>query len=179
MAYQVDEPRIGTQPIANIDSGITIQTITGPVVSPSPPSMLGNMIRATDPVLGEGEFILLKGVAGTVVGSAVVWDGTYATTLAAVSTNQARPVAFAMSANVNPANFGWYQIAGQVNAFKDTTAVIPANSAVGISAVGAVGASAAGVEIEGARSTNTASLGAGTTSVPLYVNRPILQGRIT
>jgi hypothetical protein len=181
MAFVVDEPRIGTLPIASIDAGVVTYTSSAGVqtIIPSPPSLLGNIVRAVDPLLGEGEFICLKGVAATVVGSVVVWDGVWATTLAPTTALQGRPVAFAMAANVNPANYGWYQIGGQVTAFKDTAATIAANSAVGVSAVGAVGATAAGVEIEGARSTNTGSLGAGTTSVTLYVDRPTLQGRIT
>jgi hypothetical protein len=140
---------------------------------------LGQIIRAVDPVLGEGQFILLKGVAGTVVGSCVIWDGSYATTLAPATANQARPVAFAMSANVNPANFGWYQVAGQVVANKDTSAAVNANVAVGIVSAGAIGNSAAGLEIEGARSTNTSTVLAATTALPIYCDHPNLQGRIT
>jgi hypothetical protein len=66
-------------------------------------------------IYGGGEFIYLKGVASTVVGSLVTYDGassgtpTYQTVLCPSTANLAQPVAVAMSANV--ANqFGWYQI---------------------------------------------------------------------
>lgn len=182
MAFSQVEARIGSSAIGAIDPGVpNPQAISNgnTNVLPSGAAQLGAIVRAVDPVLGEGEFIMLKGVAATVVGSVVVWDANFATTLAPATGNTARPIAFAMTANVNPANFAWYQITGNVTAFKDTAATIAANSPVGVSATGAVGASAAGLEIEGARSTNAAPLGAGTTSVPLYVERPIMQGRIT
>jgi hypothetical protein len=35
---------------------------------------LGTIVRATDATLGEGEFIYLKGVASTVVGSPVIYN---------------------------------------------------------------------------------------------------------
>ncbi|HEV8492402.1 MAG TPA: hypothetical protein VGR76_09020, partial [Candidatus Angelobacter sp.] len=180
MTYTVDENRIGSSPIAGIDAGLSYTSPAGvTTITPTPPAMLGNIVRGFDPVLGEGEFICLKGVVGTVVGSCVVWDANYATSLAASAAGQARPVAFAMSANVDPNKFGWYQISGQVIAAKDTAAAINANVAVGVTAAGLVGPSAAGIEIEGARSTNTATVLAATTTVPLYVDRPALQGRIT
>jgi hypothetical protein len=72
---------------------------------------LGTRVRGTDPSYGEGEFIYLKGVASTAVGSWVTYnsdDGS--TTLLAA--NAIGPVAVSMSANV--ANqYGWYQIFGK------------------------------------------------------------------
>ena len=76
-------------------------------------------MRAHDPTYGMGEFIFLKGVASTAVGSWVTYnDDDYSTTLLAA--NAIGPVAVAMSANV--ANqYGWYQITGNANA-KSATA---------------------------------------------------------
>jgi len=180
MTFQVDEPRIGVQPIAGIDTGLSYTSPGGvTTIIPSPPSMLGNIIRAFDPVLGEGEFILLKGVAGTVVGSCVIWDGAFATTLAPATVMQARPVAFAMSANVNPAQFGWYQIGGIVTADKDTSLAVNPNVPVGIVSAGKIGNTGVGLEIENARSVNTAIVAAPTTTLQIEINRPHLQGRIT
>ena len=76
---------------------------------------LGMIITAEDKDLstayGVGEFIYLKGVASTVVGSVVVYNSDdHSTTLA--SANAVGPIATAMSANVNSA-FGWYQIQGK------------------------------------------------------------------
>lgn len=72
---------------------------------------LGTRIKGTDPTYGEGEFIYLKGVASTVVGSAVLYNpDDWSTSLLAA--NDIGLVAFAMSACV--ANeFGWYQIYGK------------------------------------------------------------------
>lgn len=97
MAYSVTSPIIGTQPIANTDT-----TQKHP---------LGARVRATDPTYGEGEFIYLKGVANTAVGSWVTYnqDDNSTTLLAA---NAIGPVAVAMSANV-ASQYGWYQIFGK------------------------------------------------------------------
>jgi hypothetical protein len=75
---------------------------------------LGTIIKAIDKDTtnyGVGEFIYLKGVASTVLGSAVVYNADdFSTTLA--SANAVGPVAFAMVATV--ANeYGWYQIGGK------------------------------------------------------------------
>ena len=75
---------------------------------------LGTIVQAKDASYGVGEFIYLKGVASTAVGSWVTYnmdDGT--TTLLAAGAKG--PVAVAMSANV--ANqYGWYQIQGKADA---------------------------------------------------------------
>lgn len=72
---------------------------------------LGFRVKAVDPTYGEGEFIYLKGVASTAIGSWVTFamdDGS--TTLLAA--NAIGDVGVAMSANV--ANqYGWYQIYGK------------------------------------------------------------------
>lgn len=70
---------------------------------------LGTVVRAWDTTYGGGEFIYLKGVASTAVGSAVVWDNTYQTTLTVAASRG--PVALSMSANV-ASQYGWYQIYG-------------------------------------------------------------------
>jgi hypothetical protein len=88
---------LGLQPIATTDT-----TQNHP---------LGLIVQAYDTTYHCGEFIYLKGVANTVVGSWVTYnmdDGT--TTLLAA--NAIGPVAIAMSINV--ANqYGWYQIQGK------------------------------------------------------------------
>ena len=72
---------------------------------------LGTRVRAVDPTYGEGEFIYLKGVASTAIGSVVLYNADdFSTSLLAA--NDIGPVAVAMSANV--ANqYGWYQIYGK------------------------------------------------------------------
>ncbi|MEI6484093.1 MAG: hypothetical protein WCO62_11795, partial [Betaproteobacteria bacterium] len=146
---------------------------------PTPPAVLGQIERAFDPTYGAGEFILLVGVANTAVGSLVTFDGTtYQTTLCATTSNQARPVAVAMSAN-GAGSFGWYQIEGTAVVTKTTGAKVNPTVAIGVVSTGKVGASASGKEILGARSANAATVASATTTVNVVVNRPHLQGRIT
>lgn len=181
MAYTFDEPRLGLLQIANTDAGITPPNQA--TVIPTPPNILGGMVRAFDPTLGEGEFILLLGVAGTAVGALVIYDATtYQTTLCPSTANLARPVAVAMSANL-AATFGWYQIAGSATVLKQTNHQIAANLAVGISSsagkIVASSSAGAGKEIEGARKTATGTVASATTTCVIVIARPTMQGRIT
>ena len=97
MAYHVTNPRIGMQAIAETS---TTQRHT-----------LGTIVSASDPTYGVGEFIYLKGVASTAVGSWVTYNADdFSTTLLAA--NAIGPVAVAMSANV-ASQYGWYQISGK------------------------------------------------------------------
>jgi len=99
MAYTVTETTIGVQPIA-IDETTANQAVA-----------LGTIVQASDPDLGSGEFIYLKGLASTVVGSWVTYNSSDNTTTL-LAANAIGPVAVAMSPCV--ANeFGWYQISGK------------------------------------------------------------------
>ena len=179
MAYTFDEPKLGLLLINGTDAGITSPG-DGVTVIPTPPNKLGMIVRAFDPTYGEGEFILLKGVASTAVGSVVIWDGTtYATTLCPATANQARPVAIAMSANTSASTYGWYQIAGTAVAARTTGVKLSPTVAVGVISTGKIAATATGKEIEGARSANAATVASATTTVTVVLNRPAMQGRIT
>jgi hypothetical protein len=71
---------------------------------------IGIVVEGTDDY-GYAEFIYLKGVAVTVIGSVVTYDHAGATTL--IVADASGPVAVAMAATV--ANtFGWYCIVGTV-----------------------------------------------------------------
>lgn len=108
MAFRIIDSLVGTQPIAATD---TVQN-----------HPLGLIVGAVDPVYGAGEFIYLKGVASTVVGSLVDYDNSAGTTTLSPATAGTGPVAISMSANV--ANqYGWYQIAG-VAAIKSPNATV-------------------------------------------------------
>lgn len=177
MAYSFTDQRIGMLQIGNTDAGFTPPNQATAI--PSPPATLGMVVRAFDPTFGEGEFILLGGVASTIVGSMVVWDGvTYATTLAAVTANQARPVAFAMAANVAATTFGWYQIGGSAVAAKSAVSM-NAKVAFGVNSTGKVGATATGKEVENARTANAATVASATGTIRIVIDRPHLQGRTT
>jgi len=182
MAYTFDDNKAGLLQIAVIDTGVTSPSgvSTGSTsVIPTPPNTLGQVERAFDPTYGAGEFILLVGVASTAVGSLVTYDGTtYQTTLCATTSNQARPVAVAMSANL-AGTFGWYQIEGTAVCAKSTSSNFAATVAVGVKSTGKVGATGSGKEILGARTANAATVASATTTVTVVMNRPHLQGRIT
>ena len=80
----------------------------------------GTIVKAFDSVQGQGEFIYLKGVVGTVAGSVVIYDTQANTTVLAVAGSRG-PVAVATGATV--ANtFGFYQISGST-VVKETGAV--------------------------------------------------------
>ena len=95
--WAIIEGPVGAQPIAETS---TVQR-----------HPLGTIVTAADPTYGAGEFIYLKGLASTAIGSWVTYnadDGS--TTLLAA--NAIGPVGVAMSANV-ASQYGWYQIGGK------------------------------------------------------------------
>lgn len=146
MAFRITDEIIGSQPIAS--NSTTAQ------------HPLGTIARATDPVYGAGEFIYLKGVASTVVGSWVTYNPDDFST-ALLAANAIGPVAIAMAATV--ANeYGWYQIQGKpvgkaaagfvdnANVYATATAGTVDDAVVaGDRVKGAVGASAVGTPAAG------------------------------
>jgi phosphatidylserine decarboxylase len=178
MAYSFTENRAGLLQIANTDSGVTMAN--GSSAIPTPPATLGMVCRAFDPTYGEGEFILLVGVASTVVGSLVTYNATtYQTTLSANTANQATPVAVAMSA-CTAGLFGWYQIGGLAVVKKTAVAV---NAQVPVYQSATVGrvmpTAASGKQVLGARSANLATVASTVSTVIVSINRPHLQGQTT
>lgn len=178
MAYTFDEPRLGLLQIAQIDAGFTPPNQA--TLIPTPPNVLGSIVKAFDPTFGEGEFILLKGVASTIVGSLVTYNGsTYATTLCPVTANLGQPVAISMAANTAATTFSWYQIAGTAVVAKSTGITFAATVALGVNSTGKVGAVASGKQILAARTANAATVASATTTVNVVMNRPHMQGRVT
>jgi hypothetical protein len=98
MAYIITNGVAGNQPIATTS---TVQN-----------HPFGKIVTARDPDRGEGEFIYLKGVGSTVVGSWVTYNSDDWTT-ALIVPNAIGPVAIAMSVNDATTDFGWYQIQGK------------------------------------------------------------------
>lgn len=166
MVYRTRDPLIGHQPITD-----TVTTAQHP---------LGTVIKAVDSTYGEGEFIYLKGVASTTVGSIVHYNTTsYQTALGYAGENVPSPLAIAMSANV-ASQYGWYQISGIAVASKACTVSFAAKAKVAVgSSSGLAVASLSGQEILGAFVSAVASATAGRTTVALVVNRPCQQGRVT
>lgn len=134
MTYIAVEAALGVQPIADTE---TVQK-----------HPLGTTVRAVDETYGEGEFVYLKGVASTVVGSVVIFDQRAATTTLAVAGSRG-PAAVAMSANV--ANqYGWYQVSGSAVA---KAATVAANASPYVTATAGTidDAVVSGDKIDGAR----------------------------
>lgn len=164
-SFKLVTPRLGVQPFATTS---TVQN-----------HPLGTVVRAVDiasTALGEGEFIYLKGVASTVVGSVVAYDtASYQTKLAPVGANKPEPIAFAMSANV-ASSYGWYQIGGAAVALKTSGLALASNAAVGVLTAGKIAATGSGKEVQGALTVAKATT---PTTVTLIVERPRMQGRVT
>ena len=99
MAYTITETTLGVQPIALDDTTVS-QAVA-----------LGTIVQAADPDLGSGEFIYLKGLATTAVGTWVTYNSSDNTTTL-LAANAIGPVAIAMSACV-ASEYGWYQISGK------------------------------------------------------------------
>ena len=97
MTFHVSDQIIGSQAIAD--------------TSTEQKHPLGTIVGATDPIYGAGEFVYLKGVASTVVGSVVVYNSDDGST-ALAGANAVGPIATAMSINV-ASQYGWYQISGK------------------------------------------------------------------
>ncbi len=98
MAYTITNNMVGASQITDVDS--------------SQRHPLGFIVQAYDPTYGAGEFIYLKGVASTAVGSAVTYNLDDGTT-ALLAANAIGPVAIAMSGNTAATTYGFYQISGK------------------------------------------------------------------
>lgn len=163
MAYVITTPLAGFQGIAITD---TTQN-----------HALGTIVQATDSTYGAGEFIYLKGIASTVVGSMVDYDSYLGTTALSPATGGTGPVAVAMSANV--ANqYGWYQISG-IAAVKAPNAMVAGADVFSLAATpGSVDDAAVnGEQILSAKVTTTT--GTPSTGLALIeINRPFHQGQI-
>ncbi len=166
MTFVPEEQAIGIQPVAN--------------TSTTQNHALGKIVRASDSTLGSGEFIYLLGVASTPIGDVVTYNATtFQTALATNTGNQDVPVAVAMSANV-AGQYGWYQIGGLATVLKTAVTVTPQVSLFMSATNGRVKVLAsAGKQVLGARSANLATVTATTSTVPVLINRPCLQGQIT
>ena len=176
MAYTIVDNKLGFPPINQTDAGVTPPGSA--TVIPTPPLVLGQIVQATDPTFGMGEFILLAGVASTAIGSLVTYNTvSYTTTLCPVTANLGQPVAVAMSANILSTTWGWYQISGVAVVAKSTGLGLANAVAIAVNSIGKVGTNASGKQILGARTAN--STVSATTTVRLILNRPHLQGRVT
>lgn len=183
MAYSISNPQSGWIPIANIDAGVVpagSSNIGTTTTIPTPPMQPGMIVGAVDPVFGGGEFIMLQGVASTVIGSMVTYDAaSFATTLSPITgANLSYPVAVAMSANNAATTWGWYQIAGAAVIKKPAVKALPTNNIFLSTSAGRIRTSAySGRQVLGAKTQNTTTVTTTTSTVTVIINRPILQGQ--
>ena len=167
MAYTIMNQQLGCPAIADVHTAGYVAAWK-----------LGDIVKAVDPTYGVGEFIYLKGVASTEVGSLVTYDQTLATTTLAPATGGHGPVAVAMAATVAD-KYGWYQISGAA-AVKAPNAMTPEAEVFMLAATpGSVDdAAVAGEQVLGAKvSTTTGTPSSGLAII--QINRPFLQGQIT
>lgn len=164
MAYFFADTRVGAQPITATE---TVQA-----------HALGAIAKGKDPVYGYGEFIYLKGIAATAVGTLVDYDQTLGTTALAPATVGIGPVAVAMSANV-ASQYGWYQISGAAAVKAPNAAVVGAEVFMLAATPGSVDdAVVASEQILNAKfSTTTGSPSSGLAII--QINRPFHQGAVT
>lgn len=172
MAYVVETPSLGYPKIE-------LAQIASSAAGRSVPWKPGDIVRATDPVYGSGEFIYLRGVASTQVGTVVTYDAYLGTTAIAPATGGIGPVAVAMAATNSTSLYGWYQIQGSA-VVRAPNAMVPGADVFMLAATpGSVDdAAVAGEQILGAKvSTTTGTPSTGLAVIQL--NRPHLQGQIT
>lgn len=167
MAYVSVKPQVSVQGIGT--------------VSPVPVYPGGKIIRASDPVYGNGEFVYLQGAAGTIVGTLVTWGATTAgvpthqTTILPSAPNQGVPIAVATAA-ILAGQWGWYQISGVAIASAVTFAA-PGPAYIGAAgqAIGTAAASKQILNAAGISAVGTPAAG----QVLLQIDRPHAQGAIT
>lgn len=147
----------------------------------TPQVAVGTLAKFWDDVLGEGEFIYLPGVAGTVAGDVVLFDlipGAQSTVRHsnASGSNTGRPLAVATSASV-AGTWGWYQLSGV--AIVNTVAGTVPGSAFATATAGIIGNTAdPGDQILGVRiSSSVGTPSAGKSYMTL--NHPNCQSQIT
>lgn len=166
MAYTPTTQQLGIQPIA-----LTSTVANHP---------LGTRVDATDPTLGGGTFVYLKGIGSTVVGSVVTYDQTGATVLAPITTKAlGNPLAVAMSANI-ASQYGWYQTVGAAVLKKTAVKVSPGVVLYLSGTAGRVMPTlATGREVTGAVAINAATVLSATSTINAQIAWPAIIGVLT
>lgn len=118
----------------------------GDTTTTAPPHPLGTIVRANDAYWGSGEFILLKAAGSITNGHLVAWDSLYAAVSCPTTGNTARAVGVAQN-GLSSGDYFWAMIAGQ--SYVKAGASVAAGTPVGVTATGSIGASGAGIEVQG------------------------------
>lgn len=173
MAFTIIENRAGLPAIGTVQlSGALTNVQVGQSPFSGKQISLGTIVRADDPTLGTGEFIYLKGVASTVVGSLVTYDPTgKTTTLAPATAGLNKPVAVAMGASTAGC-YGWYQVNGVAAIAKTTIKFSPAVK-VYLSGSGQITSTAATDKlVMDAITVNAATVASATSTINVLIQRP-------
>ena len=174
MAWFPTAARLGLPAI-----GAIVASVAGVYV----PVQAGEIITAQDTTTYHGgEFIWLRGVASTAVGSLVTYDPlANTTTLAPHTANLGAPLAVAMAANTVTTSYAWYQIAGVAVIKRVTGGKTSPSVKLYLSAtVGSVQSTASnGLQVLNCISDNAATVASATTTITALINRPFAQGQTT
>lgn len=176
MSYYFTDPVLGSPNITSITSVASAAIINGTQLP------VGTIRRGADPTLGGGEFIYLPGVASNIVGSVVTYNLSANTVALTPNTTTygGAPVAVSMAANTSTTALSWYQIEGAATVAKTATKINPNVALYISSAAGKVQSTlATGLQIEAARSSNTATVASATGTVLVTLNRPSMEGSKT
>lgn len=139
MTWNITSPIIGAQAIAS--------------KSTTQKHPLCKIVQATDSTYGTGEFIYLKGVASTAVGSWVGYSPALGTSVLAVAGGN-YPLAVSMTTNTTTTSFAWYQISGTAQALGLTSITHSSGFLAMTSTAGSLDdASVIGDHVLGARKT--------------------------
>jgi hypothetical protein len=166
MAYKFIDPVIGKDSPAN-----TVTSQAWP---------LGLTAWASDPVLGAGAFIYIRGGTNVVAGNAVVLRGAYgASQLATASQGSAGPVGVVYAPVSNSTVYGWAQVYGLASpvTISSTAAVgqqLIVASTAGCFAVTGPSATTYANAIDGAYVASSQS--ASSASGVVFLNYPVVKG---
>lgn len=152
---------------------------------------LGEIRKGWDVTLGAAEFIYLKIPVSTAITANLLyqWSGNYAVAVLpvlATSKNTGHKVAVALatlaSDSVN-VNYGWFQIGGNATVLKTAVQTLPDVNVYASATAGRIKVlTSAGGQITGMRTAWTSGTGtvtSTTSTVTVFMDRPMIQGQIT
>ena len=142
----------------------------------------GTIARAQDPTNGQGEFMLLPGVASNEVGAVCVFNPRAKTTTRVTTsmTFTGAPVAVSMTGNTSTSALSWYQIEGAATVKKAAIKISPRVTLYVSATAGRVTSTAlSGVNLVGMTSGNTSTVASTTSTVVVIMDRSALRGGAT
>lgn len=156
--WKTSENRLGQSLLEGVDTSAQVP--------------LGTIVRGSHVTYGQGEFIYLKGITSTAIGSIVNYDDSFQTALeSSAAGGPSRPNAVAMAAIDANTKFGWYQISGLAIAKKANSVSFAKGAGLGAGSGLAV-AVATGSVMQAACVAVVASAKSDVLSVKVMIDRP-------